>query len=284
MSGDCLAWLFGFWLAGLLGLVGCLVATSFWLLVPVHCCPLVNLFVCLLFGCCFSVLLVCSLVVSFRCTILFFVAFCVAAVKHFFRADKILFVSLTFAYFVVFPCFLVARSLACVVVCFCLLPTLHLVLIVCFLLFFFAVLAPKREKIPCGSRKTIFCKREKCRKRKRYHSAREKYLFRNGKNRARSRKIPLVEAKNLHAEVEKIPQGQQKKYPKRKKYQVETEKIPETGKIPFRSGINSKIELAFLGRTLRTSAFGNFVRTSLSFRFSKENGKTIFEQKMRPRC
>ena len=64
-SGDRLAGLLGLlvplvvWLPGLLVLIGCLVATSFCLLCRVSLLPLVNLFVSLLFGCCFSFLFAC---------------------------------------------------------------------------------------------------------------------------------------------------------------------------------------------------------------------------------
>ena len=98
-------------------------------------------------------------------------------------------------------------------------------------------LRAETEKKPPRSGKNIFWKRKKYRKRKKYHSAREKMLFEAGKNLSDAKKILFAEAGKIPAEAEKIPR-KRVKYRKRKKYQVEAEKVPEAGKIPFRSGKN----------------------------------------------
>ena len=93
------------------------------------------------------------------------------------------------------------------------------------------------EIIPPRSGKNIFWKQEKYRKRKKYISARKKILFEAGKIFSDARKILFAEAGKITAEAEKIFRKRDK-YPKRKKYQVEAEKVPEAGKILFGSGKN----------------------------------------------
>ena len=100
----------------------------------------------------------------------------------------------------------------------------------------FVTICAEAEKVPFGSGKNTFWKREICRKREKYVSAWENSLFETEKIHSDVRKIPFAEAKKNPRGNEKNNPENEKKYRTRKKIPGRSGKSPGNGKntIPKR--------------------------------------------------